>query len=88
MHDVSDAEIALIKFVRSCEAGHHQITVSCLGRRWCVEASDFTVNARLAVGYGQTFDEAWARVATKIKMSKNAVAGASDIRVGNGDRMI
>ncbi len=78
LRNLSHAEAEVIKFIRKCAGGHSQVAISCLGQRWCVERSDFTVAARPVVCYGNTFDEAWLGVSAMQETSERAVAGVAD----------
>ncbi|MEJ0093619.1 MAG: hypothetical protein WDN46_09315 [Methylocella sp.] len=64
--DLSDAEAALIRLLRRRRAGYHQLTISWFGLHWCVEANDLRVNAPRGVGYGDSFEEAWSAVPTRL----------------------
>jgi hypothetical protein len=64
--DLSHAESALINFLREGEALHHQIIISCLEQSWCIERVDLSTSKPPAVGYGDSFAEAWSRVAGRV----------------------
>jgi hypothetical protein len=64
--DLTHAERALINFLREGEALDHQIIISCLEQRWCIERVDLGTSKPPAVGYGDSFAEAWGRVAAHV----------------------
>jgi hypothetical protein len=75
--ELSEAEAGLIRFLRQHRAGYHQLIISWLGPHWCVETNDLRVDVPRGVGYGDTFEEAWSRVAARLEMLERDVANAS-----------
>ena len=71
--DLSDAEAALIDFLRKHQTGYHRLIISWLGPHWFVEANDRRVHEPLGVGYGDTFEEAWSEVAVRLEIPERAV---------------
>jgi len=58
---LTEAEAALIDFVRNPPAGQHQIVLRWYGA-WTVEKIDFDTDKTERFGGGETFDEAMTEV--------------------------